>query len=518
MLYKFENFELDTDRRELRREGMAVETEPQVFDLLVLLASHHHRVVSKDEIIEKIWQGRFISDWAISSRIKTLRQALGDDGTGQRFIKTLRGKGFRFVQDVALAAPIASAGPPETTPQQTYAPMGMRTSIAVLPFQLIGSPGPHLAIADAIPRELIASLSSLRWIKVFAHGSTFRFRGDHIDVGDVGSILGAHYALTGSVEVIGSDVIIDTELSGTHSREVIWALRRQRPLDQVQELRAEIAAQVIAVAEFGIPQHEASLLQFNDASDLDAWSAMHIGIQQMNRLNPKSLDLSLQMFERAITLDPTLTRAHAGKSFVHFLNAFLKYKPDRDSEVAATIRAAEMALELQPQDPFANFVMGRSFWLQDNPESSKPWFARALSASPNYALGYFAASWADIFTKEYSEGDSKTDKAMDLSPLDPMLGGMLCNKMWVAIARDDIAEAVKWSEQTARTPGTHAGMMMFAAMANLLAGDETKADMWKAEALRRNPDLRSEHMKTLIPSSHQEFQSLIDDAARRLKI
>lgn len=97
MNYRFGPFELDLAKVELRANGMLRPLEPQVFALLALLIENRERLVTKDEIIEKVWDGRVVSESAIASRIKSARKAIDDDGIGQRFIKTIHRQGFRFV-------------------------------------------------------------------------------------------------------------------------------------------------------------------------------------------------------------------------------------------------------------------------------------------------------------------------------------------------------------------------------------------------------------------------------------
>lgn len=100
VLYRFDRFELDPARFELRADGVAVAVEPQVLSLILLLVANSERMIDKDEIIEKVWDGRVISETAITSRIKSARQVLGDDGKAQRLIKTVHGRGLRFVGHV----------------------------------------------------------------------------------------------------------------------------------------------------------------------------------------------------------------------------------------------------------------------------------------------------------------------------------------------------------------------------------------------------------------------------------
>src|SRR4051812_26874836 len=184
MIHVFDAFELDPARVELRRNGAPVHVELQVFALLVLLVENRERMVSKDEIIEKVWDGRIVSDAAVSSRIKSARQALGDDGATQRAIRTVHGQGLRFVAQVRTIVPREDAPSPVSGGSDAPAPIlgEARPSIAILPFRLLGAPGPHAAIADAIPHDLIASLSRLRWLFVIARGSSFRFRGVDCDL------------------------------------------------------------------------------------------------------------------------------------------------------------------------------------------------------------------------------------------------------------------------------------------------------------------------------------------------
>ena len=100
MILAFGDCELDLDRYELRRAGLLVPIEPQVFDVLVHLASHPDRVVSKEELLDTVWGDRFVSESALTSRIKAARRAVGDDGTRQAVIATAHGRGYRMVVPV----------------------------------------------------------------------------------------------------------------------------------------------------------------------------------------------------------------------------------------------------------------------------------------------------------------------------------------------------------------------------------------------------------------------------------
>ena len=424
VIYRFGEFELDLARAELRAGGTPRPLEPQVFALLVHLVENRDRLVSRDELLEKVWDGRIVSDAAIASRIKSARQALGDDGTAQRYIRTAHRQGFRFVAAAKAvhAAGAAATGLPADRAEAPQ-PEAARPSIAVLPFRLLGDAGPHAAIAEALPDELIIDLARLRWLFVTARGSSFRLRSS--DVGEVGRLLGVRYCLVGTVEVLGPTLAVSVELVDTRDAGIVWAERYAGSLDDVHRVREEIRGSALAALEIQIPRHEASLARLNVSEDLGAWSAYHLGLQHMYRFNRQDNAAATAMFQRAIDRDPGFARAHAGLSFVHFQTAFLRNTDDVRGEVREARRLAERACELDAMDPFVNFVMGRSRWLEGDLDGALPWLERATALSPSYAQGFYARAWTETLAGRADAGRGHVDLAMRLSPLDPLFYGML---------------------------------------------------------------------------------------------
>ena len=201
MIYQFAEFELDTGRFELRSNGVVRAVEPQVFALLSVLIQNRSRVVTRDELIEKVWNGRIVSESAVSSRVKSARQSIGDDGRAQTLIRTVHGIGFSFVGQVAAfpAVSIVGAGSSATEePVRTSQP-----SIAVIPFDVVGATEPGFPIAEALPHDLITDLSRLRWLSVIARGSSFRFRGADVNLDEVRNKLGVQCSPSATVRQIG---------------------------------------------------------------------------------------------------------------------------------------------------------------------------------------------------------------------------------------------------------------------------------------------------------------------------
>jgi TolB-like protein len=515
MLYRFGHFELDTAKVELRAGGESRPVEPQVFALLALLVENRERLVSRDEIIEKVWDGRIVSEAAVASRVKSARQALGDDGKAQRFIKTLHRQGFRFVADVKIAGSAQAVDRPAAETALQAADHASRPSIAVLPFRLMGAAGPYAAIADALPHELIMELSRLRWLFVTARGSSFRLRESDADMGDIGRLLGVRYCLSGTVEVADSNLAVTVELVDTRDGGVVWADRFDGSIDDVHQVRAEIRSRILTALEIQIPLHEATLARLTVTEDLDAWSAYHLGLQHMYRFNRKDNAAATALFQQAVARDPGFARAHAGLSFVHFQTAFMRHTDDVAGETGLARRFALRGLELDPLDPFVNFTMGRTFWLEGDLEGGLAWLERATSISPNYAQGIYARAWTETLAGRGLAGRAQVDLAMRLSPLDPLYYAMLGTRGFTHMVLGEDVEAAVWAERAARAPGAHVLIAMIASAAHALAGDDARAAAWAANVRTRGLSLTRDDFFRAFPMKSEVTKARVSTALAR---
>jgi TolB-like protein len=334
MLYRFDQFELDTKQFSLRSHGDEIHIEPLVFNLLCLFVENGGKVLPRDAIIERVWKGRFVSDAAVSSCVKAVRKALGDSGDNQRFIRTVRGRGFSFTAPVARVAGAletsTSRGDQEET--QTGSPVSKPAAppkIAVLPlFPLSQDPQVGL-LGDAVAQEIILELSRLHWLFVIARGSSFQFRGQEVDLAQASRILGARYFLTGTIMKEAHNCILALELCSAPDNAVIWADRLITPLQDLMHMRSTVTGKIAAVLETRIQLSEALQTAKIPTENLDAWASYHRGLQHMYRFTKHDNELAAQLFAQSLNIDPGFARAHAGLSFTHFQNAFLGFTSDR---------------------------------------------------------------------------------------------------------------------------------------------------------------------------------------------
>jgi pimeloyl-ACP methyl ester carboxylesterase/DNA-binding winged helix-turn-helix (wHTH) protein len=174
-VWRFDDFALDTARYELRRGDEVIRVEPQVFDVMTQLVSNHDRFVTKEQLFDSVWGGRFVGEAALTSRIKAARHALGDDGESQRYIRTVRGRGYQFVGTLS-ADPAATPVPREPAPAPRQHIAFCRAADGVRLAYAVAGEGPPLVRAANWMTHLGYDIESpvwRHWVRELADGHNF---------------------------------------------------------------------------------------------------------------------------------------------------------------------------------------------------------------------------------------------------------------------------------------------------------------------------------------------------------
>ena len=514
MKLQFDPFELDTDRAELRTVSGPVKLEPKVFRLLCLLVENNERVIGKDEMIAVVWAGRFISDAAVSTALKAVRKALGDDGERQEFIRTIRGVGHRFVAPVRIRpteiSVVVQASEAERSVEMDG--RGERPTVAVLPFGRTGLPDAFASLSDAIPADIISSLARLRWLRVIARESTFRFRNTDVDLAGLHSVLGASYCLSGRVELLGTKLEVSVDLVDTRTEGLIWSDRFERPVADVHAVRHEIVGAVIAALDLQIPQTEAALARGKPVEHLDAWEAYHLGLSHVYRFNAHDNAIAGSLFRRATDLDPGFSTAFAARAYTSFQDVIMGYVPDHQAALAAVRFAAERSIELDPLDPYANAAMGRLHILTNSPDDGLVWLDRSVELSPNYAKGYYSRAFLQVVRCQTVATRADIDMAIGLSPLDPLLGPMRTLKALSFGIDGDYATAADLAVLAARTATSHFRIVMAAVALCQLDGRTEAAARWARVVREVRPDPSITQYLKSMPYSDADFRNRVRSA------
>lgn len=506
MKWTFSDFTLDADRAELCGPEGLIHVERQPLDVLVHLITHADRVVSRDELIDAVWDGRIVSDATVSTAIKQARRAVGDTGSDQKVIRTIHGRGFRFVAE-AQAAPevrvttVTEPDPPEVFQQAHATDLAGsgRPSLAVLRFQCLGTSDNGNHLASALPAELISSLSRLGWLHMIARGSSFRFDPDTATPEEVGRLLGVRYLVTGVIEVIGEMMTISIEVLSTADGTLVWSDRFATSFADIHISRVEMISSIISALELEVPKHEATASRRLSEAEFDAWSHYHLGLSHVFRFNPGDNRIAAEHFDAAVRLDPNFSRARAGKSFVHWQNAFMQFGDDRRNLLSRAIEEARIAIDIDPNDPFAAFNLGRARWLEGDLDAGLTWLDRSLQINPNSAQSHYSRGLLKILHGMPGEGSESSKKAITLSPLDPLLYGMHASRALAAIMQDDTETAMQIAERATQAPGAHFYIGMIAAIANELHGNKQSAARWRARVLKERPDATGEMFLQAFP-------------------
>jgi TolB-like protein len=393
MIHRFDSFELDTDRFELRRDGRAVAVEPQVFALIALLVENHHRMVPREELVERIWTDRVVSDSAVSSRVKSARQALDDDGTTQKYIRTVHGQGFRFVGRVSSPAEAGSASAEPDSAQGWSSEVLARPVIAVLPFENEGGAPEDSYFVDGVAEELIAELSSWRWFPILSRNSTF----DRARTGPASArarAMGARYALTGRLQRAGDEARLAVELIDTATDTQLWSAHFARGAADLPGMQAEIAAGVFRKIAPELTSAETRRVMRKRSGDLTAWDLTLKGLWHLHRATPHDFSQSLLLLEEATHADPGFALPWSLIALARFELALKGWTgAGGGGEIRDIFRdmlaAASTSIELDPSGWMGHALMSAGeLWTNFSFPRARFHASRAIELNPSGSMAY----------------------------------------------------------------------------------------------------------------------------------
>lgn len=497
MRYTFDDFSLDTDRFELCRAGRPLRLEPQVVELLALLIENGERMVSRDEIIEKIWRGRIVSDAAISSRIKSARQALGDDGQAQRYIRTIHKKGFRFVAAVqrhagsagGAPAPVAGeveqegeaipAGEPAAARERPAPAAGhaSRPAVAVLPFDNLSSDPEQEYLADGITADVIARLARHRWIDVVARNTSFGYKGKPVDVREVGAALGVDYVIEGSMQRAGHRIRIGVQLVDARSGHGKWSERYDRELADIFTLQDEITEMVAARIEPEIGFAERNRVVQARPPDLQAWDCYHLGTFHFFKFTgPDNLEAQ-RLLRRAQELDPQFGEAFAWWAYALILGMVYWDTAPTGTRLDEALAACDRALEIDRQNATFHALRARVLLARREYDRAIAENRAAIELNPSFAAAHCGLGDSLAYEKRYDEAVLCFHKAIALSPNDPQIWAFYSYGALALIFKGEYQTALEWTDRAADLPNCQYWTRAHRSVALALLGrlDEARA-------------------------------------------
>jgi TolB-like protein/DNA-binding winged helix-turn-helix (wHTH) protein/Flp pilus assembly protein TadD len=500
MAFVFGDNELDLRRHELRRAGEVVHVEPQVFDLIAFLLMRRDRIVSKDEILDEIWDGRIVSEAALSSRINAARKAIGDNGNDQNFIRTFHKRGFRFVAEVAERADEAGTGapngigalrPPLAEPDESSALAlrsdGGRPRVAVLPFENHGGDPEQEYFSYGLTEDIIRLLARNRWLSVLSRHSAAAFKGRDVESAEIGSALAAKYLVRGSVRKNGDQVRITAELVDVGRGRQLWSEVYDLRLDEIFDIQNAMAEQIAAFIEPELGMVEREIAARKPPENLAAWECYQRGFWHLWGFTKPGFAEAEALFRRATEIEPGLARAHAALSYVYLQRALYADAGDRPHLLEAALAAGRNAVTLDERDCLCRCVLGRAHTLLKNHDEAIAELERTIQLNPSFAQGYFAFGFALVWAGRPEEAIPLLERAAELSPRDPHLWTFHHIRATAHFALDELEIAAYFDRKAIREPNA-----TYYAYATLLAtlgllGRLDEAEDVRASLLEKRP-------------------------------
>lgn len=517
--FSFKDYVLDLDRRELTRASRAVAIGPQVFDLLVYLIQNRDRVVTKDGLLDAVWNGRIVSESTLTSHINAVRKAIGDSGEEQQLVRTIPRKGFRFVAEVSEIR--SNTGVPESSSISSSLasrpPLSLpdKPSIAVLPFQnLSGDPG-QTYFVDGVVEDIITALSRVRWLFVIARTSSFAYRDHAYELNNVGQELGVRYVLEGSFRKAADRIRITGQLVEASTGEHLWAERFEGNLDDIFELQDQIATSVAGAIAPQVELAEIERAKSKPTASLNAYDCYLRGLSFVHRGSREAVAMALPMFRKAIELDPEFAAAHAMAAWCYFWRRVNNWDTDRKQESAEGERLARRAVEFGRDDAVALTRGGHALaHFTRDIDGGIALLDRATFLNPNLASAWFLGGFLRIWRGEPQSAIEHFERAMRLNPVDPELYRMQAGMAMAHLLAGRLANASSWATESYKNLPTFLLAVSVVAASKALAGQLEEAALAMTELQQLDPTLRVCTLKDWLPFHRPEHLAVFAEGLR----
>jgi TolB-like protein len=507
---RFGAFRLDLGRRELSRDGTVVQLGSRAIDILCVLAAAKGGVVTKDELMERVWPGLVVAEGNIHVHVSALRKAFDEGKDGLNYLVTVPGRGYRFV---GQPFPVPAEGG-KTAPQQGL-PIPDRPSIAVLPFTNLSGDPEQEYFADGIVEDITTALSRMRWLFVIARNSSFTFKGRAIDVKEIGRELGVRYLLEGSVRKAANRVRITGQLIDAATGGHLWADRFDGPLDDIFELQDQVTARVVGAIAPKLQQAEIERARYKTTESLDAYDYFLRGTASLHRWTRNGNDEALTLLYKATELDPDFATAHGMAAWCHVWRQFNGWITDRQQELAEIMRLVQRVTESGKDDAVALSFGGLALgYGVGDLEGGIALIDRALVLNSNLALAWHASGWIRSYQRDTDVALEHVARAMRLSPLDPLMFSMQLVTGHAHYIVGRYAEAAIWVEKAFREQPDDLRTMRLMAAINARSGRLDEARKWVARGLALDPGMRISNLKDRIGPFHPEDFARYAEALR----
>lgn len=467
-------------------DGSQTVLRPKTLDLLLFLLRNPGRVVSRNEILDTVWPGLFVTDDSITQCVVEIRKAMGAGGA--ELLRTIPRRGYLLQAEVAADQP-----PPIVAPA---APMlsaraDDRPSIAVLPFRKDHTDPQEAWFADGIIEGIVHVLSGLDGIFVVSRGSALAFAQQTLDARAAGRELGVRYVLYGGVRRVPGRVRITTELTDAERGTILRADRYDGTEEDLFELQDRISAQVVAAVLPELRQQEIARALRSPPGSVGAYELVLRALDRMQQMSRDGLEEAERLLAQAIAADPDHALAYSYTAWLHVLRAAQGWTDDYAAEFAAAGRAAAAAVERDRRDALALAIRGHSLaYASQEHEQAALLIEQAVALRPGCALAWSFGAALRCWAGDAPRAVQWAEEAVRLSPLDPFaffFEHILAQAHYTA---GDAARAAQWARRSLAGNPAHAPTLRVLAASLAAAGEAGQAAAVAQQLLAVDPLFR----------------------------
>jgi TolB-like protein/DNA-binding winged helix-turn-helix (wHTH) protein/Flp pilus assembly protein TadD len=485
---RFRDFELDVAAYELRRRGRPIRLERLPMDLLILLVERRGLLVSRGEIVDRLWgKDAFLDvETGVHTAIRKIRNALRDSAEAPVFIETVTGKGYRFTAEVEVVAaprgqvpamqtaeappPVRDAPAPERRrPARPLLVLGVaaaamvaallawtgsgrdappsRVTLAVLPFENLGSDPEREYLAAGLTEETGASLAQIDPGRLIVKGRTLGYRGTRKSAAEIGQELAVDYLVESSIRAEGGRLRVTAKLIRARDQEHVWSQSYEREPTSLLGLEDELSAAIAEQVRLRVLPDPAGRLGHRQSQNAEAYDAYLRGRYLEKRRTPETNARAVQEYERAIALDPGYALAWAHLSLTYTGSTQNGDARPLDAWPRAR-EAAAQAVRANPQLSEAQIAAGYVSWLMDwDWKAAETELRRAVDLDPSNAAAHRTLGHLLSQLRRDDEAKAAMRRARELEPLEPLSHALSSQ---VAFQAGEYSDAVEHGRRTVR--------------------------------------------------------------------
>jgi adenylate cyclase len=366
-----------------------------------------------------------------------------------------------------------------------------KPSIAVLPFQNMSGDPEQEYFAEGMVEDIITGLSRIKWLFVIARNSSFVYKGNAVDVRQVGRELGVRYVLEGGVRKSGNRLRITAQLLAAETGAHLWADKYDGALEDVFDLQDKITDQVVGIVEPSVQRSEIERARRTRPENLGAYDLYLRALPNVAAQMPKDVSAALPLLVEAVRLEPGYAAAHAYLAWSYELR-FARGGLDPEDKAAA-LRHARAALTSGTDDATALAVAGFvSFLIGEDTVMALSAIDRALAVNPSCAMALFLGAQARALEGHSAIAIAYANRALRLSPFDPLAFQAHMAFGETALLEDRHDDAVACFSKASQTSPDFSTAYLFRAVALTLAGrtSESASDVGRLLELEPHFQIR----------------------------